>query len=114
MRQLLRRLTGSPVQSTPDPALPPGGDPAVYAKIEKILREVRDPESGLPIAELNLVRRVRVVDEHRLIYLDVPFDDHTPGCLTCAGIAMVIVRGIRRELRTAFERAFPGYSVEFI
>lgn len=114
MKQLLRRLTGAPPHPEPDPELPPGGDPAVYAKIEKILRDVRDPESGLPIAELNLVRRVRVVDDHRLIYLDVPFDDHTPGCMTCAGIAMVIVRGIRRELRTAFEQSFPGYSVEFI
>jgi hypothetical protein len=55
-----------------------------------------------------------VVDEHRHIYLDVPFDDHTPGCLTCAGIAMTIVQGIRRELRAAFEREFPGYTVEFI
>jgi len=114
MRQLLRRLTTRTTRSEPNPELPPGGDPAVQAKIEKILRDVRDPESGLPIAELNLVRRVRIVDEHRLIYLDVPFDEHTPGCLTCAGIAMVLVRGIRRELITAFERAFPGYSVEFI
>ena len=89
-------------------------DPAVQEKIDLILEEVRDPESGLPISSLGLVRRIRVSDEHRLIYLDVPFDSHTPGCLSCAGIAMTIVAGIRRELTEAFERAFPGYTVEFI
>lgn len=89
-------------------------DPQVQEKIEGVLKRVRDPESGLPISELNLVRRVRVSDEHAHIYLDVPFDQHSPGCLTCAGIAMTIVVGIKREMTTAFEEAFPGYTVEFI
>jgi metal-sulfur cluster biosynthetic enzyme len=114
MIRLPRWLGGELIRTDPAAELPPGGDVAVQDTIERILREVRDPESGLAIADLNLVRRVRVVDEHRLIYLDVPFDDHTPGCLTCAGIAMTIVQGIRRELLAAFEREFPGYSVEFI
>lgn len=91
-----------------------GPDPAVGARIDRILHEVRDPESNLPIAELNLVRRVRVCDEPKVIYLDVPFDQHTPGCMTCAGIAMTIVAGIRRELVASFEREFHGYTVEFI
>jgi metal-sulfur cluster biosynthetic enzyme len=89
-------------------------DPAVQEKIEAILKRVRDPESGLPIADLNLVQRVRVSEDHSLIYLDVPFDQHAPGCLTCAGIAMTIIVGIKRELVAAFEQEFPGYAVEFI
>ena len=89
-------------------------DPEVQAKIESILDRVHDPESGLPIRMLNLVRRVRVSDEHRYVYLDVPFDQHTPGCLACAGIAMTIIAGIQRELQTAFQEAFPGYTIEFI
>jgi len=89
-------------------------DPAVQEKIDAILKRVRDPESGLPIAELNLVQRVRVSDEHSLIYLEIPFDQHTPGCLTCAGIAMTIIVGIKRQLSEAFEQEFPGYTVEYI
>lgn len=89
-------------------------DPAVQEKIEGILTSVRDPESGLPLAELNLVRKVRVSDAHSHIYLDVPFDEHAPGCLACAGIAMTIIAGIKRELTEAFEREFPGYTVEFV
>jgi metal-sulfur cluster biosynthetic enzyme len=89
-------------------------DPMVQERIDGILKTVRDPESGLPIGELNLVRRVRVSDLHRKVYLDVPFDEHTPGCLACAGIAMTIVMGIRRELKASFESAFPGYDVEYI
>ncbi|MDA3951744.1 MAG: iron-sulfur cluster assembly protein [Spirochaeta sp.] len=89
-------------------------DPAVQEKIDAILKRVRDPESDLPIADLNLVQRVRVSDDHSLIYLDVPFDRHTPGCMTCAGIAMTIVAGIKRRLVEAFEQEFPGYTVEFI
>ncbi len=89
-------------------------DPEIQEKIDGILKRVRDPESGLPILELDLVRRVRVSDEHRMVYLDVPFDEHTPGCLACAGIAMTLVMGIRRELKAAFQEDFPGYEVEFI
>lgn len=89
-------------------------DPKVQEKIEDILRTVRDPESELPVLELNLVRRVRVSDDHSKVYLDVPFDEHTPGCLACAGIAMTIIMGVRRDLKEAFENAFPGYDVEFI
>lgn len=89
-------------------------DPAVQQTIDDILSRVRDPESRLPIAQLNLVRRVRVSDEYRVIYLDIPFDEHTPGCLACAGIAMTIVHGIRRELTREFEAAFPGWTIEFI
>lgn len=89
-------------------------DPKVQEKIDEILDRVKDPESGLSIADIGLVRRVRVSDEHSHIYLDVPFDNHTPGCLACAGIAMTIVAGIRRQLTEAFEEAFPGYTVEFM
>jgi metal-sulfur cluster biosynthetic enzyme len=89
-------------------------DPAVQEKIDEILDRVKDPESGLSIASIGLVRRIRVSDEHRYVYLDVPFDNHTPGCLACAGIAMAIVASLRRDLKAAFEEAFPGYTVEFI
>ena len=89
-------------------------DPRVQEKIDQLLDRVKDPESGLSIADIGLVRRIRGSDEHHLIYLDVPFDNHTPGCLACAGIAMAIVASIRRELKEAFEGEFPGYTVEFI
>ena len=91
-----------------------GPDREMADRIGRILMEVRDPESRRPIAELNLVRRVRVSTESHKVYLDVPFDDHTPGCMTCAGIAMTIVAGLKRELTEAFEREFAGYSVEYI
>ncbi len=89
-------------------------DPAVQEAIDDIVGRVRDPESGLSVAALGLVRRVRVSTEHRHIYLDVPFDAHTPTCLACAGIAMTIIQGIRRELVSEFEKTFPGYAIEFI
>lgn len=89
-------------------------DPAVQQRIEGILTRVKDPESGLSISDLGLVRRVRVSDEGKVVYLDVPFDNHTPGCLACAGIAMTIILGIRRDLKAAFEDEFPGFTVEYI
>ena len=89
-------------------------DPAIQETIDDILGRVRDPESGLSVAALGLVRRVRVSAEYRRIYLDVPFDAHTPTCLACAGIAMTIIQGIRRQLVSAFEAAFPEYTIEFI
>lgn len=114
LRRWLFRPADGEVGASTGTTIPPGGDPAVQATIDRILDEVRDPESGLPISELGLVRRVRVASAHQIIYLDVPFDNHTPGCLTCAGIAMTIIAGIRRELTRAFEDAFPGYHVEFL
>lgn len=110
---------GEPAGDTPPPTAgnnspPPAGDPAVQARIDAILQRVRDPESNLPLADLGLVRRVRFLNGEKRIYLDVPFDDHAPACLTCAGITMTLVMGIRRELTSAFETEFPGYRVDFI
>ncbi len=111
LKELIARLSAGRL----DPAtLPAGGDPSVQARIDGILKRLRDPESGLRLAELNLVRRVRVAEREKIVYLDVPFDSHTPGCMACAGIAMTIIQGIRRELLAAFENEFPGYVVEFI
>ena len=94
--------------------LPPGGDPAIQARIDAILQDVTDPESGLPIAELGLVRRVRVAEAAGVVYLDVPFDEHAPGCMACVGLAMPIIMGIRRDLTSAFQAGFPGYRIEFM
>ena len=79
-----------------------------------MLQSVRDPESGVPIADLRLVRLVRIVEPEQLIYLEVAFDDHAPNCVACAGIAMTLLIGIRRELSATFEDEFPGYQMEFI
>lgn len=88
--------------------------PEMKKKIDDILEEVRDPESGLSVSELGLVRRIRYVKEKNLLYVFTDFQSHNPGCVACAGVAMAVMASILKKLDEAFRVAFPDCAIEFI
>lgn len=76
-------------------------------RIDDVLDRVKDPESGYSVAELGLIHRLRYNDEKRELYIFADFVSHQPGCMTCVGIASVIIDGIRRRLLEEFATEFP-------
>ncbi len=63
-------------------------------KIASILERVKDPESGLSVEEVGVVKRVRYNEEKKEMYIFTDFVSHLPGCLTCVGIAMAVMSTI--------------------
>ena len=88
--------------------------PEMARKIQSVLQRVKDPESNLSVEKLGLVERVRYNEEKKDLYIFTDFLGHRPGCLTCQGIAMTIVAGIRRNLHEEFQKEFPDLTIEVI
>ena len=89
-------------------------DQEMQQKIEDVLQRVKDPESGLPIARLGVVERVRYNAEKQELYVFADFLSHQPSCMACVGIASVVISGIRRRLVEEFEAEFPELKVELV
>lgn len=83
-------------------------------KIDAVLDRVKDPESGLPVARLGLVRRVRYVEEKKLLYVFTDFQSHMPDCKTCVFIAKLVAERILRELTVEFHLEFPDLDINFL
>ena len=89
-------------------------DPGMIRKIDAILDRVKDPESGLSVARLGLVERVRYNEQKQEIYIFTDFQSHCPGCVTCAGIAMALMFTIMKNLEGKFRKEFPHLSIQFV
>ena len=83
-------------------------------RIDDILDSVADPESGLSVARLGLVTKVRYAEKQNLLYIFTDFQSHRPECVTCAGISMMIMSKIITDLENAFHKAFPDCTIEFV
>ncbi len=87
---------------------------AVADTFEKILEEIKDPESNLPIWQLGIVERFRYNEEQHIIYVFTTYGSHRPGCLACAGISAAIEHSTNRRIREELEHHFPGFAVKFV
>ncbi len=83
-------------------------------KIDRVLERVKDPESGLPVSRLGLVKRFRYSEREKRLFVFTDVYPHLPKCVTCAAIARTIVSAIVRDLQAELEREFPELSVEFV
>jgi len=83
-------------------------------QIDDILDTVRDPESGLSVAQLGLVTKVRYAEKQNLLYIFTDFQSHRPECVACAGISMMLMAKIIVDLEHAFRQAFPDFTIEFV
>jgi len=83
-------------------------------KIDDVLDRVKDPESGLSVLHLGLVKRVRFSEEHKKLYVFTDFQSHMPDCKTCVFIAKLVGENILRNLDVEFNLEFPDLEIEFV
>ena len=89
-------------------------DEVMKNKIDSVLQRVKDPESGLSVSELGLVKKLRYSKEKNHLYVFTDFFRRHPGCLTCAAVASLVCSSIQKELETELESEFPGTGIEFV
>jgi len=88
--------------------------PEMTKKIDALLERVKDPESGLSISRLGLVKRIRYSEGEKKLFVFTDFYPHLPKCITCAAIAKMIVSTIIRDLTVELQCEFPDLTVEFV
>ena len=83
-------------------------------KIDAVLDRVKDPESGLSVLDLGLVKRVRFSESQKKLFVFTDFQSHMPDCKTCVFIAKLVGENILRNLTVEFNLEFPDLEIEFV
>ena len=82
-------------------------------KIDAVLERVKEPVSGLSIAQLGLVEKIRYVEEKDKLFVFASFirANHHYCCTVLQGL---LISGTLRHLTTEFQKEFPDLSIEFV
>ena len=87
-------------------------DSKMIEKIDAVLERVREPESGLSIAQLGLVERLRYSERRKKLYVFTRPIGSPPGC--CIIIAKLLQTTTGEGLKREFQKEFPDLSIEFV
>jgi metal-sulfur cluster biosynthetic enzyme len=89
-------------------------DRVMQQQLTDVLERVKDPESGVAIARLGVVERFRYNAEEQQLIVFTDFAPHMPSCITCVGIAAIVIDGIRRRLLQELQSEFPDLTVTIV
>jgi metal-sulfur cluster biosynthetic enzyme len=84
-------------------------DPEMIRRIDGVLKAVRDPESGLSVAQIGLVKRLRYSESAKTLLVYSNPLGKTHGC--CTLIALTLLEDVQRRLLEALSREFPALTV---
>ena len=81
--------------------------------IIEILRSIKDPETGMSIFELGLVRVVDYDEKERCMIVRIDFKRRLPACAGCVPLAWSVQKGITDELSKRLLAFTEVKSVQF-
>ncbi len=88
-------------------------DSAMKEKIDRVLDTVKEPETGLSMAQLGFVQRVRYnEDQKKLIVFSSNLKPNRKVC--CTVIQGLLISGTITSLTEAFQKEFPDLTVEVV
>lgn len=85
--------------------------PEMISDIDRILSEVKEPETGRSMSELGLVERVTYSRNYNRIIVKTLISTPRQSCVVCGLITETIGITIRRNLEEAFLKAFPDIHI---
>lgn len=88
-------------------------DSEMSRKIDAVLERVKEPESGLSIAQLGLVERLRYSEKAKKLLVFTSFikPNHKYCCTVIQGL---LISGTLKQLTAEFQKEFPDLAVEFV
>ena len=82
-------------------------------KIDRVLNTVKEPETGLTMAQLGFVERVRYSEaKKKLMVFSCNFKPHHKSC--CTVLQGLLISGTKNSLTEAFHKEFPDLAVEVV
>ena len=88
-------------------------DTAMKEKIDRVLNTVKEPETGLTMAQLGFVERVRYNEEKKkLTVFSCNLKSNRKIC--CTVIQGLLISGTIDSLTEAFQKEFPDLAVEVV
>jgi metal-sulfur cluster biosynthetic enzyme len=88
-------------------------DSVMKEKIDKVLDTVKEPETGLTMAQLGFVERVRYSeDKKKLMVFSCNLKPNHKYC--CTVMQGLLIAGTINSLTEAFQKEFPDLAVEVV
>ena len=82
-------------------------------KINKVLNTLKEPATGLTMAQLGFVERIRYSEaKKKLMVFACNFKPHHKSC--CTALQGVLISGTLNSLAEAFQKEFPDLAVEVV
>jgi metal-sulfur cluster biosynthetic enzyme len=86
-------------------------DAVMKEKIGRVLDTVKEPATGLTMAQLGFVERVRYSEaKKKLMVFSCNFKPHHKSC--CTVLQGLLISGAINSLAEAFQKEFPDLAVE--
>jgi len=85
---------------------------SIQATIDAVLVKVKEPQSLLSVADLNLVERVHYSESEKKLICYLGIGTPRFQCPACSAINGVVKEGIARQLNEEFTAALPGWEIE--
>ena len=87
-------------------------DELMKQKLQQVLGRVKEPESGMSIAVLGLVNRIRYSEEKNT--LQVVLNPTKPGKLCCAVLSGLLLNTTKGDLAAELSKEFPDLTVTYL
>ena len=84
-------------------------DRKIQEKIDGVLDRVKDSGSGLTLAQLGLVKKVRVNEEQKKLVLFMEGMATPKAC--CAVMNLAVLNDIEARMKAEFQKEFPGFEI---
>lgn len=87
-------------------------DAEVRHKFDDVLARVKEPQSELSLAELNLVGKLSYFEADKTIIAYLNIKEQRLECYACAAVDGFMIETISRDLSAALLEEFPGWTIE--
>ena len=86
-------------------------DKGVQEKINSVLGRIKDSQSGMSVAEMGLVQKIRHSEENRRLIVFMNRMGKSKAC--CSVLNMSILADLEKEMEQELRKEFPWFSVKF-
>jgi Iron-sulfur cluster assembly protein len=87
--------------------------PEMKQKIDAVLDRVKDPETGLSVAQMGLVERLRYSESNKkLLVILRAVNRRVPKC--CAIIQGLLLSSVLNDITEEFQKEFPELAIEIV
>jgi hypothetical protein len=87
-------------------------DKQITKRIDKVLKGLKEPQSLLSFYDINFVRRISYSENEKRMLIDTGEPERGDHCYCNSMITTFTRQGLERSLLEAFQKEFPGLSVE--
>jgi metal-sulfur cluster biosynthetic enzyme len=83
----------------------------IQDKIDKVLNHIKDPQTGMTISQLGLVKKIRHVEKQQKLIVFFNRLGQSKSC--CAALNLALLADFETAIKAGLKAEFPQFSITF-